>query len=332
MLRIIEQKNQIKNYLNVFHEKLDSSFLEEFDCHIGYPGGSFDDTVAYSAEFDVWVSRFRHDKNYFYNGFGFGKPKDKGSNSLYSQINFATSGINRKLAAAFAIDENNDIFILHRGNIGGGKSGIGKSHFLKNTRCDLVTALDGDRESDFILIGDLNSKHVISQVVNFIYDVYRVKHVLESPHSNSFEFLREFVYTHEKHGISVSEKTEPRKIERTHGIIVNSLESQLQVLGYNTGSDNNRDLFIHKNGKVKFLFEVKSGASTQCLFSAIGQLLLYSIPISTPVKLVAVLPQKLSPKVSSRMEELGITLLYFYIKDKTVSFPDLQKVLIPSNN
>jgi len=60
----------------------------------------------------------------------------------------------------------------------------------------------------------------------------------------------------------------------------------------------NKDLFIHKKEHVKKLFEIKTSSSTQDLYSAVGQLLIYSIPIKNPVDLILVIPDKLSNRLN----------------------------------
>ena len=76
------------------------------------------------------------------------------------------------------------------------------------------------------------------------------------------------------------------------------------------------------------LFEVKTTLSTQALCTALGQLLIYSIPFSPKAFLVAVFPQKLSTKVAKRFKELGINVLYYEWKDKKPRVLNLKKTLV----
>ena len=62
---------------------------------------------------------------------GVTEPKVGKNNSLCAEINFPFEGINRNIAGAFAREgDNGSTYILHRGIIGGGKPGIGKTYFL----------------------------------------------------------------------------------------------------------------------------------------------------------------------------------------------------------
>src|SRR5258706_14791200 len=275
MISVINDKQQIQNYHCQFHGKIDGSFTDNIDCWVGYPGGSYEDTVRYSPDMDIWIS-VQELETRFWNGFGTGTPKEGKNNSLAGEINFPYEKIDRQIAGAFGKEDNGNILVLHRGRIGGGRKGRGKAFFTDNFRGDFVTAIDGDRETDFCLVGELNSPHFPRQVANFIKEIHRVKNLEEGQTSTDFGELLNFVYTDEQSGQTITERNDPVTIQRTHGIIVNALARQLENKGLEIGNDKNRDLFVHSNGQIKTLFEVKTSSSTQCLYTAVGQLLLYS--------------------------------------------------------
>jgi len=326
MITVVTDKQEIKKLHKQFHKRLDKYLTEEIDCWVGYPSGSFEDTVKYSTELDIWISKAEH-KNKYWNGFGVGRPIEGKNNSLNGEINFPYEGNYRRIAGAFAIEDNGNILVLHRGKIGGGKPGIGKNYFTDNYRGDFVIAIDGDRETNFCLVGELGSTHFPKQVSNLINEIYRVKNLEDGETSADFADLTGFNYTDEHFGKSVTERNDPITRERTHGIVVNALAKELQQRKLKIGNDRNRDLFIHKAGQISTLFEVKTSSSTQCLYSAVGQLLIYSIPIKNTVKLIAVLPDKLSKSVTKRFAMLGIEVLYFQWDNNKPIFNDIDKIL-----
>lgn len=326
MITVITDRQQIKTLHGQFHKRLDKFLTEDIDCWVGYPSGSFEDTVRYSPKLDIWISQAEHD-NKFWNGFGVGRPIEGKNNSLNGEINFPYEGNYRRIAGAFAIEDNGNILVLHRGKIGGGKPGIGKHYFTDNFRGDFVTAIDGDRDTEFCLVGELNSQHFPKQVSNFINEIYRVKNLEDGETATDFGDLTDFNYTDEHSGRTVTERNDPVIIERTHGIVVNSLAQELKDRKLKIGNDRNRDLFIHNRGQITTLFEIKTSSSTQCLYSAVGQLLLYSIPIRNTVKLIAVLPDKLSKTVTKRFSSLGINILYYKWDNDEPKFIDLDDAL-----
>jgi hypothetical protein len=317
MIHVVTDSKEIDNHHKNFHSKLDSHFTEKITCRVGYPGGSFEDTVRYSPDLGIWISAQKLDSR-FWNGFGFGKPLEKQNNPLVGEINFPYGKIDRRIAGAFAKDGNGNALVLHRGKIGGGKRGIGKTYFIDNFRGDFITAIDGDRESEFCLVGELNSTYFPKQVADFISEIYRVKYlVAKEPGSADFNELLDFHYTDEHSGVTTTERNDPVEIKRTHGLVVNALAKELRKREFNIANDKNRDLFIHENNRITTLFEIKTSSSTQDLYSAIGQLLLYSIPMPESVRLIAVLPNKLSARVAEKFASLKIKLLYYrWINDK----------------
>ncbi len=328
MITVITDKGEIKRLLNSFHRQLDQYLTESVRCYVGYPSGSFEDVVRYSPELNIWKSHIYFNQvDKFWNGFGIGRPLEGKNNSLVGEINFPHEGIKRAIAGAFGIDENGKIMVLHRGKIGGGKPGVGKSIFVDNFRGDFIYAIDDDRETRFCLVGELGSEYFSHQVVSFIHEIRRVKNLLVAGTTPNFENLLNFIYTAEHSGVSVSERNEPVFMNRTHGIVANALAAELSRRGYQVSNDQNRDLFIHNGNQITALFEIKTSSSTQNLYSAIGQLLVYSIPIRNAVQLVAVLPDPLATSVENRFAELGIKILYYEIVNGVPRFIGLESLL-----
>jgi hypothetical protein len=321
MIKIVENEKEIREYHLFFHKTIDKYFSKKINCFVGYPGGSFEDNVRYSPDLNIWISVQELDNRYW-NGFGVGKPIAGASNSLWGEINFNYKGIKRIIAGVFGVDLSGNVMVLHRGRIKGVKS-----FFMDNFRGDFVTAIDGDRETQFCLVGELNSKYFLEQLSNFIHEIHRIKHLNYENSTGFFDKLNSFSFTKEHHGESVCERDNPVVIKRVHGIIVNALASKLLNMGFKIGNDRNRDLFIHENGKICMLFEIKTSSSTQGLSSAIGQLLLYSIPINNPLKLIVVLPDFLSIVVERKFLELGILPLYYKWENNIPVFLDLETIL-----
>lgn len=328
MITVIANKREVNELIKHLHKQLDKFMIETIRCWVGYPSGSFEDEVMYSPELNIWKSNIKHNQeNKFWNGFGIGRPIEGKNNSLIGEINFPHEGINRSIAGAFALEDNGTILVLHRGKIGGGKPGVGKSIFVDNFRGDFVDAIDGDRETTFCLVGELNSDLFPSQVSTFIHEIQRVKRLLNTNVTPDFGNLLNFIYTAESSGISVSERNEPKVINRTHGIIVNALAVELISRGLLISNDRNRDLFIYNENRITTLFEIKTSSSTQNLYAVVGQLLVYSIPIRNAVQLIAVLPDQIATQVANRFTELGIKVLYYQINNGVPEFTALDSVL-----
>lgn len=326
MIQVIQDKSIIRKLHQRFNKQLNPYLTQTISCWVGYPSGSYQDDVRYSKRLDFWLSHFEH-KNRFWNGFGLGKPISGGMNSLNGEINFPYQGINRRVSGVFAKDDENNFLVLHRGRIGGGKPGVGKSVFVDNFRGDFVTAIDGDRESKFCLVGELGSNLLPKQVANFINEIYRIKSLIKSGDTNKFAELSSFNFTEEQSGQSSYDRDTTTIINRTHGIVVNELANQLESRRFKVGNDKNRDLFIYDKKQITNLFEIKTNTATQSIYSAVGQLIIYSIPIKNEVSLFIVLPDKLTKTVEKRLHSLGILPLYYHWANDTPIFPELDNIL-----
>lgn len=326
IITVIIDSKEIEELHNIFLDQINKFSTDKINCGVGYPSGSFKDKVSYSQELNIWLSNQTH-HNKFWNGFGIGKPLENKNNSLKGEINFPYKGINRRIAGVFAKSDNNNYYVLHRGKIGGGRKGIGKKFFIENFRGDFVIAKDGNIKSRFCLVGELNSPHFPEQVANFIKEINRVKHLKKEDSAENFKELGDFKYSEEKSGTSITENNEPRTIDRTHGIVVNKLADELIKKGYKVANDKNRDLFTHIGDKIEKLFEIKTNSGTQCLYTGLGQLLIYSIPIKNKVDKYLVLPDKLEKKVSNRLNNLGVEIIYYkWGENKQVEFKGLDEL------
>lgn len=325
MIEIVTDRKLITKYQKLFVQKLKTVCNKKISCNLGFQGDSFSSPVFYSPEFDFWFAAYENENRYW-NAFGVGEPTEGKNTSISVEINFPYEGINRNIGGAFGHNNKGEVLLLHRGKIGGGRIGVGKQLFFDNLRGDLVTADDDGIDTEFFVIGSINSKLFPSQISNFIIEVQRIKNLVTEK-SNDFSALLEYNYTAEHSGTSKIKKISTTIIERTHGIIVNSLAKILEEDGYSIGNDRNRDLFIHKNGKINTLFEIKTSSSTQDLYSAVGQLLIYSIPIKTKVNLCLVLPEKLNKTVENKLEELGLKIIYYNWQKNLPVFKNLNQFI-----
>ena len=325
MIDIVTDGKLITKYQRQFIQQLKTTCREKIVCTLGHQGKSDELTVYYSEIFNFWFTSHENDNRYW-NGFGFGRPQAGRNNSITVEINPPYEGINRNIGGVFGHDKNGEVLVLHRGKIGGGRVGVGKQLFFDNYREEPIIANDDGIENKFCLIGSVSSRHLPRQVGNFVSEVHRIKH-LTTEEATDFSDLLNFKYTDEHSGTSKFKRKNNTTIERTHGIVVNSLASILENSGHKIGNDRNRDLFIHKRGQIKVLFEIKTSSSTQDLYSAVGQLLIYSIPIKGAVDLFLVLPDKLSKPVAKRLDELGLQIIYYTWDNNEPTFLNLDKLL-----
>ncbi len=324
MITIVSDAEEISKYYSRFEARIRKDFNTAYKRTVGHPGESFANTFHYSNTYGLWVTQKVLNSRYW-SGFGLGEPKSTGSNSIDGEINFPLKGIDRKIAGAFAIEGKN-VLVLHRGRIGGGKKGVGKGLFDAQFRGDKVIAIDGGRETEFALVGELGSRYFIDQLRVFIHEVYRIKHLGKST-PGIVSQLNRFIYKPEAFGQNVIPVKKQRSINRTHGIVVNQLAEKLEESGLHVGNDANRDLYVHNESQIQVLFEIKTSSTPHDLYCALGQLLFYSMPLKKSTKKIVVLPDVLKSMLERRLKEYGVDILYYKWKAGRVVFKELEKTM-----
>lgn len=303
---------------------------------VGSPGGAFETNFLYIGEHEFWVV-FGKDKNRYWNAFGVGRPTAGKNTSITCEINFPYGGVDRKIAGVFA-KEGDRVILLHRGKIGGGRKGIGKNLFLDNYRGSYLSIQDGDTENTLALIGSLDSKYFVQQVANFVYEIERIKDLINSmPEQEAVDVEEEenenypFDFDFKEEGYGKRRYTRKDKIEAdsNHGIIVNALARELEKRGLSVGNDRKRDLYTVHNNRIDRIFEAKTDLSNGSIYSAVGQLLIYSAEKDLDGnQKILVLPERLKPGAERIMGKLGLKVLYYTFEREEVQFGDLDRFLI----
>ena len=151
------------------------------DVVVGFLGGQLE-LPAVFANNRIW---FAHQplKNAriprHWNALGSGPPALRRSNDITVEVNPAIHGVDRRVAGLFAVDDETDrTVLLHRGNIGGGREGIGQASFMEWYPGRRVTFIDPSRddgEEQAILVADLESGGFLVQLESFVDAVHRFK-------------------------------------------------------------------------------------------------------------------------------------------------------------
>ena len=146
---------------------IQSAFIEALWGKVNCMGGKFEATLYYSPEWNLW---YHHEKQEgkFWNAFGIDKPANKALR-IQSEINIPIVGINSRLSGAFAQDENGHLYLLHRGNIRGGKA-----LFFQYYQGEIVNIKEGKSNNPFAIIAKFD-QDIAKQIHNFIHQVLFIK-------------------------------------------------------------------------------------------------------------------------------------------------------------
>jgi hypothetical protein len=237
------------------------------------------------------------------------------------------------MAGAFDVDEDGNAYLLHRGKVGGGREGIGKSSFLSTQGDYLREVIDGNRYTSVVVISPLGSERLPNHVASFASQVraYKETAVIDTSGSDKGEEERdEDSFSPEFEGTKEFSLQESIEAQCSHGTVVRNLRENLQEIGAEPANDHLRDLFLrNKEGKIRAVYEVKTSSDRQSVYSAIGQLIMYS-PVAQQPKQVLVLPNDLDPKLRVGIEKRGFTVVRYEWKKGEATFPRSDR-LLPSS-
>jgi hypothetical protein len=179
--------------------------------------------------------------------------------------------------------------------------------------------LDGDKEVEMLVVGQLYSPFFGAQLRQFVAEVQRVKQLptqagLGGLASSLFQ-IKQGVFRSETAGYGSLPLVKRRASYRTHGLVVEALRKQLQhyfpSAAWQVFNDRHRDLLLTHHEKVVALFEIKTVANTQDVATALGQLLLYGAAVATPLRRIMVLPEPLTADAVNYLAQWGIECIYF---------------------
>jgi 5-methylcytosine-specific restriction enzyme A len=180
MLELISKASELEKCQAYLEKRLHDVLPEQKQIVIGHPGMSFE--VPVWTDGDLWfTSRVvgEPQPNRHWNAFGSFRISDP--SHIILEINIPLQGITRRIAGMFAKESlSEDVYLLHRGSIGGGRKGIGKQAFLgwyKQEYPDkLVDVSEGNRRiTEAVHVTHLTSTDLKEDISSFVRNVGRFK-------------------------------------------------------------------------------------------------------------------------------------------------------------
>jgi len=324
MLKVLDNESDISEAQQRFAEGFARFARERIPVKLGFRGGNFEAEVSWCADLGIWTHFMMKPDSRYRNAFGIGKPAEGKNVSITCQINFPLRGINRRVAGAFVVDSYGDIYVAHRGKIGGGRAGIGKALFEEHYRGEWTDVDDGGIENTVALVAALNSPRLARQVSEFVFEVDRIKGLVSSGVSQVGALRDDHGFQEEFTGKKRYKAEKQIEAQCDHGLVVNGLASALQNLGLKVGNDRSRDLYIVDSaGRITSIFEVKTDVSTTSLHTAVGQLMLYSVDLEKHPRLILVIPREVRRTLEAKLNKLKIELLIYRWSGGEVVFAGL---------
>jgi hypothetical protein len=327
MLKVIEEQLAIKKYAGQFNKKFKSFIDEEIKVKLGHQGAGFPAKVLWSKSLGIWKFSRAVKEVRYWNAFGVGKPGASSVLSIASEINFPWAQIDRKTGGAFAEDSWGNVFIIHRGKIGGGKKGIGKSLFEHNYRGVWSFMEDGDSLSQVAVIGALNSPRFALQAAQFVKKIEILKSTA-APSTQTEMNFSEISFREDLVGSAPSLVEDEISFACDHDLVVGRLAALLQRQKIKIGNDTESELFTvdPSENRISYIFEVLTDTKEKNVLAAAAKLLLQTSAAALNPLPVLVLPEDKMSHYEQELKRINISVIGFHWQEEKVVFSGLEKI------
>lgn len=338
MLTVITDARKVRAATKALRDQLRAAAEKPLKHTIGFPGGQAEGKVWVLREHGFfWCALGEGDpENRSWNGFGHVMPDERPILPLDVEVNVPWEGINRRVAGVFLEGPGGEVYLGHRGRIGGGRKGVGKSAFWSAYRDQARTVVDDDQTAEIVLLGRVGAPKLLTDLATFIHNVVRIK--LEATgmdadgeHEPSGEVdIDPLAFSPEFEGTKSISITKTIEAQCHHGTIVRQLRDALVDLGWKAGNDRARDLVGHPpDAAAPVTFEVKTDVSSQSIYAGVGQLVMHARPTSTGARAILVVPDDLTQAAELVLVGEGIAVLrYRWVDDRTIDFAKLADVVV----
>lgn len=333
MLKVIDDEKMIRKCARLFTKSFKPFIDESIKVKLGHQGASFGAKVSWSKKLGIWIFSQATKDVRFWNAFGVGLPQEAGHLPITAEINFPWAGIDRKTGAAFAQDAWNRVFVIHRGKIGGGKKGIGKSLFEENYRGVWAWMEDGESLTQVAVIGALGSSRFALQAAQFIGKIEKLKSKASFSLQTSLNFS-EVSFHEELVGNPPYLPPDELSSACEHGLIISQLAALLRRWKFKVGNDMNHELFLMHpaSNRISHVLAVCADNDEKSVLSAGAKLLLLQSAEASPPSAILIIPEDSMNLYAQQMQRIHIEVLGYRLEGERIIFPDLGKIKLDQNS
>jgi hypothetical protein len=332
MLKVVEDESAIRRHQRQFIRALRPLAEETIPVKLGHPGASVRARVSWSGRLGIWFFSRKIGALRYWHAFGIGRPEGGANIPITCEINFPLCGIDRRTGGAFADDPAGRVFVVHRGKLGGGRKGIGKSLFENRYRGVWEVMDDGGTATPVALVGALHSPRFARQIAQFVRKIARIKKEAAARSSQIEIGFGEPGFREELVGAPYGEPEREIGAECDRGLVIRDLADALRGRDLRTGNDDRRDMVaLDRNGRLRAIFEVGTELTLSGLHAGAARLLLNALDLPDTPRLVLVLPCAPENQLREQLARLKIDLLTFGWEGDRAVFPGLP-LLFPGSH
>jgi hypothetical protein len=328
MLKVVENEPAVRRYQLKFVGSFKPLTDEVIPVELGHPGASVRAKVAWSKRLGIWSFSRKIADHRYWHAFGVGRPEGGARIPITCEINFPLCGIDRRTGGAFAEDGSGQVFVVHRGKLGGGRKGVGKGLFENHYRGVWEVMDDGGEESSIAVIGVLNSPRFARQIAQFVRKIARIKETAAARSAQAEFRFDELSLREELIGERFREQERETGAECDHGLIVRDLAEALRERNLRTGNDGCRDLMVmNREDRIRAVFQVRTEMALAGIHAGATQLLLNGLSLPQDPLLLLVLPRAPEEPLREKLKRLNIDLLIYGWEGDRAVFPGLADIL-----
>lgn len=207
------------------------------------------------------------------------------------EINFDQRQIDRYLTGRILVDEVNNIYLAHKGELKGGRTGVVSAQafeqLIKGFSKQEAVWPGGSIERLFV-IGAIGASDFVRRLRAFVGEAQRLRAIARAGRLSD-EPPPEPTYKRGSAGKGKGRRNAEYEIDRWHELVVDALHHELKKRGLTTFTSEHNDMkpdlySLKKDRKLRHLFEVKTIQKTSALYAAIGQLVVYGAAQDRPPK------------------------------------------------
>jgi hypothetical protein len=328
MLHVVDNELAIRRHQRIFARNFRILERETIPATLGHLGASEKVKVSWSEKLGIWFFSRKVAGHRYWNAFGVGRPESGQAVAIVCEINFPLCGIDRRTGGAFAQDQAGHIFVVHRGKLGGGRKGVGKSLFESRYRGVWEWVDDGSERSPVAVIGALQSPRFVRQIAQFVRKIALIKEAAVARSSQAELTLDELGLREELIGANYRDREPEIGAELNRDLIVADLAGALKKWNLRVGNDGDRDLIVmNRNKGVRAVFQVVTETTPWDVHAGAMQLILNGLDVPDDSLRVLVLPATPESALGERLKRLGVDVLPYAWQGELATFPGLERLL-----
>ncbi len=175
---IVEGDKELRTAQDRFRSGLTALAEQSVSCRAGYQGGHLDVNAYWIPDRRIWFAhRVLNEEPVprYWNAFGTRKPSPNAMMHIVCEINLAINGVDGRVAGVLVKDERGRYHISHRGRIGGGREGIGKTTFFRHFGGEKFRIRENGLETELAYVCEIGTPDLLARVSYFVHEVERIK-------------------------------------------------------------------------------------------------------------------------------------------------------------